>query len=102
VRIITTATIEKGAKANRVRVKRKASASTRATVNRYRQDPAVRGMDTVITCISLPVAELDAIDGVCERVQMARSHFLRQAAKHFAAYVLGNGEQEKRWREALR
>ena len=31
----------------------------------------------------MPIAELELLDSVCERVQMARSHLLRQAVKHF-------------------
>lgn len=46
-------------------------------------------MDTVVIAISLPVAELARIDACCERVQMARSHFLRKGAGHFIAFIEG-------------
>lgn len=51
---------------------------------------------------TLGAGELAALDAVCERVQMARSHFLRQAAKHFRAFVVGGGEQGQRWKESSR
>ncbi len=75
-----------GKRTNRVRVKRRAVSAGTAT-RRYLKDPSTRGLDTAIVCISLPVEELVALDAVCERTQMARSHFLRQAAKHFAEKV---------------
>lgn len=75
-----------GKRTNRVKVKR-AAASPGTAMRSYRQDPTVRGMDTVVIAVSLPAGELAALDAMCERVQMARSHFLRQAAKHFAEKV---------------
>lgn len=82
---MASATIE-GKRTNRVKVRRRATSAGTA-LRRYRQDPAVRGHDVVTVCICLPVAELAAIDAMCERVQMARSHFLREAAKHFSSKV---------------
>lgn len=55
---------------------------------RFKNDPATRAMDTTVVCISMPIGELVALDAICERVQMPRSHFIRQAVKHFAVKVL--------------
>lgn len=82
----TMTAVVSGKRTNRVRVKRGATSAGTAT-RRYRKDPNTRGLDTVTVCISLPVEELVALDAMCERTQMARSHFLRQAAKHFATKV---------------
>ncbi len=71
---------------NRVRVARP-SKSAGTAMARYRQDPTVRGHDTVVVAISIPAAELEAIDAMCESAQMARSHYLRQAAKYFATRI---------------
>lgn len=101
MKITATATITRGRKANRVKVKRVARSAGTA-IRRFRADPAVRGLETAMVCISLPVAELVSLDEVCERVQMARSHFIRQAVKHFAQFVLSGGEQGKRWKESTR
>lgn len=89
---VASATIG-GKRTNRVKVAsakvvRKADQSPSRALRRYRKDPSTRGLDYVVTCISLPVGELAVIDEACERAQMARSHFLRQAAKHFIAKVL--------------
>jgi len=101
MKIVASASIG-GVKTNRVKVKRIAQTNTGRALSRYRQDPTVRGMDTVITCISLPVQELAELDEVCERVQMARSHFIRQAVKLLRQQLLNQGGQERRWKEALR
>lgn len=79
-----TATIEHGVKTNRVRVQRKA-ASAGTAMRRFKKDPATRGLDVAIVCVSLPVGELALIDAGCEELQMARSHLLREAAKAFIA-----------------
>lgn len=84
--VMASATIS-GKRTNRVRVKRRAASAGTAKA-RYRKDPSTRALDTVQVCVSMPVADLLALDAVCERVQMARSHFVRQACKHFAAQVL--------------
>jgi hypothetical protein len=95
-----SATVVRGTKTNRVRVKR--SKSPGSVRKRYRQDPAVRGMDSTMVCISLPIAELEALDSMCDRVQMARSHFIRQAVKHFGVKTGANAEQANRWKDSLR
>lgn len=74
---------------NRVKVKRisaRKRSPERAKIA-YRKDPSTRGLDYVVIAVSLPVGELATLDEMCERVQMARSHFLRQAVKHFGAKV---------------
>jgi len=78
----------------RRRAQRKVWRSPQAALRSYRQDPTVRGLDYVVVAYCLPVAELAALDVVCESVQMARSHFLRQATKHFTAWIEGprNGQ----------
>lgn len=82
---------------NRVRVRPKkkrgparkqfTAASAGTALARYRADPSVRGQDTAKLCISMPVAELAALDAMAERTQMARSFFIRQAIKHFIVKV---------------
>jgi hypothetical protein len=101
MKLTASATITRGAKTNRVRVKRVARSAGTAMA-RYRADPTVRGLETAIVCISMPAEELAALDAACERTQMARSHFLRQAAKHFAEKTRAGTEQAKRWKESIR
>lgn len=97
MKLIATATIG-GKKTNRVKVQtrrgrpagRKAEPiepSPQRAKNRLKQDPSVRGKLYVTTCFSIPVDELVDLDAACERVQMARSQFIRQAVKHFAVKV---------------
>ena len=69
---------------NRVKIAKRKQASTQTVLRRYRTDPLVRGMDTAIVSISMPAAELAALDELAEQTQMARSHLIRQAVKHFA------------------
>lgn len=85
MKILATADIG-GKRTNRVRVRRKA-ASAGTAMRRFRKDPLTRGLDYAMVCISIPVAELAALDAIAERVSMARSHFIRQAVRHFAAKV---------------
>ena len=73
-----------GKKTNRVKMR-----SAGKAMNQYRQDPSVRGMDTVVVAISIPAGELAEMDAFAARVQMARSHLIRQAVKHFRVKVLG-------------
>lgn len=87
-----TASIVTGTKTNRVRVKRRQQSAGTAR-KAYRSDPAVRGMDTAVFCASMPVGELEQLDAVCAEVQMARSHFIRQAVKHFAVFVRGGAKK---------
>lgn len=75
-----------GAVTNRVKVKKR-SQSAGYMRKSYRSDPAVRGMATVVACISMPIAELERLDEICASVEMARSHFIRQAVKHFAEKI---------------
>lgn len=86
MKVTATATVVRGAKTNRIRVERKARSSGSAMA-RFRADPAVRGLETAVVCISMPVGELADLDAFCERTQMARSHLIRQAVKHFAVKV---------------
>ena len=52
---------------------------------RYRAD---RGcFDVRQACISMPPAELAAIDRSADAAQMSRSHWLRQAAKRFLVWL---------------
>jgi ribbon-helix-helix CopG family protein len=83
MKLVATADIIQGASTNRVRVRKKPEQSPQRARHRYRQDPSVRGMDTVVLSISMPVAEMVELDAVCERVGMARSHFIRQAVKQW-------------------
>lgn len=50
---------------------------------RYHADPAARGKGTVIACVSMPKAELALLDALAKKTQTSRSHFIRQAVKHF-------------------
>jgi predicted transcriptional regulator len=80
---VATATIEQGAKSNRVRkVKR---TKPKPEPKRYHADRAVLDQGSEKACISMPPAELVELDRVCERAQMNRSHFIRQAVKHYIA-----------------
>ena len=73
-----------GKKTNRVKMR-----SAGKAMDQYRQDPSVRGMDTVVVAISIPAGELADLDAFAARVRMARSHLIRQAVKHFRVKVLG-------------
>jgi hypothetical protein len=76
-----------GKRTNRLKVNKPKPTSSGNARRRYAKDPEVRAMDVVTLCISMPVVELVELDAMCERTQMARSHFLRQAVKHFTAKV---------------
>lgn len=80
---MSTYTIERGKKTNRVRKSKVERHQPQRKLALYRKDPSSRGMDTTVVCISMPVEDLARIDAACERVQMARSHFLRRAAERF-------------------
>jgi hypothetical protein len=91
----TTATVG-GKITNRVRRVRSARTKrTKALARRspqraklaYAKDPSTRGLDYVQVCVCMPVAELAVLDDMADRAQMARSHFIRQAVKHFSAKV---------------
>ncbi len=56
---------------------------------RFKKDPTTRGKDYTVIGMSIPVDELAALDAACAKAQMARSHFVRQAVKFFAAHVAG-------------
>lgn len=107
----TSARIEHGAVGNRVRVykrpgrapKPKLGPKQRGTPGRkpklgpkqrraasYRKDRTTAGRPYKVICISIPVDELVVLDAFADRVQMARSDVLRQAAKHFRVQVLGD------------
>lgn len=88
LQIRASATVVQGVKTGRVKVKRRA-ASAGTALKAYRKDPTIRGLDYARLCITMPVAELEAMDALAARSQMARSHLIRQAVKHFAAKVLG-------------
>lgn len=81
MQIVASATVSRGKKTNRLKIKRKADMQAQRAVHRYKQDPTARGMDVVVIGVSLPVRELAIIDAACEQMQMARSHFLREAAR---------------------
>lgn len=78
-----SARVIRGVKTNRM----KRSKSPGSVLSRYRKDPTTRGFDCTTVCISVPVAELAEMDAFAERCQMARSHMIRQAVKHFIAKV---------------
>jgi hypothetical protein len=61
----------------------------RAGAGGRRRDGAARGQAYRVISVSIPVGELVALDAFAARVQMERSHLLRQAYKHFAVKVLG-------------
>lgn len=54
----------------------------------HRQDKDVRGLGHRTICVSLPQGELADLDALADRVQMARSHVIRQEVKRFAVFVL--------------
>ena len=51
---------------------------------RYYKDPTTRGRKYKVTCVSLPVDDLAAMDAFAEQHKMARSHLIRAA---IAAYI---------------
>lgn len=57
----------------------------------YKADGTLDGTGTKVIAISVPPRELDLIDQMAARAQMSRSHFLRQAAKHFGAKLFPEG-----------
>lgn len=71
----------------RSRVRRPQQSSVGHAYRRFRKDPSTRGLDYAQVCISVPIAELAAIDAAAEQAQMARSHFLRVAAQQFAERI---------------
>lgn len=80
--IRATATIVRGRKSNRVRrVKRVIDPSPQRALRRYRKDPTATGLPYTVISLCLPVAELAAIDSVCEALGLARSQLLRLAAR---------------------
>lgn len=109
--VTASATIERGVKTNRVRVKKDPKPRRRSQPKRYRADPT-RGAHpdpaiatkspTKVIGVSMTVEELAELDAAAERVQMSRSAFLRRAYKHFMARIFDGGGQEQRWRDALR
>lgn len=54
---------------------------------KYGRDASVAGKPYKQVVFVAPVAELAELDAWCARAQMSRSHFIRQAAKHFIAFV---------------
>lgn len=57
---------------------------------RYKADPTRgQGAGYRVVCISMSPDELAELDALASRVQMARSHLIRQAVKHFRVKVLG-------------
>lgn len=81
-----SARVVSGKRTNRVKVQR-VRRPRRVAETRYRLDRSVRGKGHVHRQISMPPDELRALDAFAERVQMARSHVVRQAVKHFMAKV---------------
>lgn len=53
----------------------------------YRRDMEAVGKKYKTVCISLPVEELADFDAMAKRCQMARSDFLRRAARHFIVKI---------------
>lgn len=78
-----SACIETGVTTNRVVVREPCVPVEARSPKRYRSDKSVRGQGCVMVSISLPAAELVALDAACDRLQMARSHLLREAVKHY-------------------
>jgi hypothetical protein len=63
---------------------------------RYRADRPNIGKGTKTVCVSLPPEELAWLDRMAERCQTSRSHFIRQAVKHFGAYIFPDGKISRR------
>jgi hypothetical protein len=72
---------------NRVKIANKTKPRARNAVKRFRKDPSTRGKPYQQVCVSMPVAEVVALDRACDHAQMARSHFIRQAVKHFIEFT---------------
>lgn len=84
MKLAASASIVRGKTTNRVRVRNTViDPSPQRALHRFRKDPSTRGRVYVTICICLPVDELAVIDETAERIEMARSHFLREAAKRF-------------------
>ena len=58
---------------------------------RYRTDRAIVGRGAVIKCVSASASDWAALDEAALRVQMSRSHFVRQAVKYFIAKLADGG-----------
>lgn len=71
----------------RLAPKRKTERSTQRALIRFKKDPLVRGLDFTVISVSLPAEELAAMDELCERLRVARSHLIRSAVKRFKAEV---------------
>lgn len=91
------ATIQRGAKTNRVKVGRSRRSiarihetSPQRAKARYAKDPSVRDRLYVVIAVSMPVDELVEIDTMSERIHMNRSAYLRRAALMLAAFVDGD------------
>lgn len=97
--VVASATIG-GAVTNHVVVaKRIGKPRQRRGVKKYRKDPQMRGgkaykgmgRTTMQACVSFPPDELALLDQMATRCQMSRSHFIRQAVKHFGAKLFPDG-----------
>jgi hypothetical protein len=114
VPITASAVIERGVMTNRVVVKRVRRTTEvlprvarapreRRRVKRYRADPALataggavatkgKGKGSIQACIAFPPNELAQLDRMAERVQMSRSHFVRQAVKYLGEKIFPGGK----------
>ena len=85
-----SAEVVTGKMTNRVKVRATSAPRTARQPKRYKADPTRgQGEGYRIVCISMSPAELAELDAFAERVQMARSHLIRRAVKHFRVKVLG-------------
>ena len=109
LKIVASATIEKYAKppayARSGKVRPRSAIDQRPIVTkpkklvgssknpkRFRADPTTKGKPQESVCVSFPIDELDWLDAMAVRCQTSRSHFIRQAVKHFGAKIFPDGK----------
>lgn len=79
-----TFTVERGIYTNRIKPSRAKRQVATQQAARFAKDPRTKGTAYTITCISLPVEDLVAIDEAAVAARKSRSQFLRDAALAFA------------------
>ena len=85
-RAVVASMVARDPSGNRARAKRRKRPAN--GVQKFKADRSTRGKGSVQVIASMPASERDALDAIATRVQMSRSHFIRQAVKHFAVKVL--------------
>lgn len=68
----------------------------RNQVKLWRADQSVRGKGTIQACVAFPPDELAWLDRMAQRCQTSRSHFIRQAVKHFGEKIFPDGKIPRR------